>query len=251
MKPAPTLNFELFDLVQRQASALNRRAMVWLVGLLMLVAVSIVLLALFLRTEEAREEDRRRAADTEWLDQTLRFHFRRLESDLSVLALQARRHDLSDSPSLRAGLLWRSPGVVAFHGWIPAGQQAFGDTWPPLQQAAAQHPDNALALTTMLDTTRGLQRAAYAGPLLQPNGKSGQTVWLAAPLFEQGRFLGDYVAAIELDQAIAHAVPAWFLKDHALSVVFSKQARGRRKTHRATSCPSACQVRHGGCRWTS
>jgi two-component system sensor histidine kinase DctS len=229
MKPAPTLNFELFDLVQRQASALNRRAMTWLVGLLLLVAVSIVLLALFLRTEEAREEDRRRAADTEWLDQTLHFHFRRLESDLSILALQARRHDLPGDPALRAGLLWRSPGVIAFHGWMPAGQQPFGGAWAPWQQAAAQHPDNAGALTTMLDTTRGLQRAAYAGPLLQPNGKPGQTVWLAAPLFEQGSFVGDYVAAIELDQALAHVVPAWFLKDHALRVAADVFEAGSRE----------------------
>lgn len=218
MKPAPTLNFDLFDLVQRQASALNRRTMVWLIGLLTLVAVSIVLLALFLHTEEAQEEERRRAADTEWLDQALRFHFRRLETDLGVLALQAQRHDVPGVPALHAGLLWRSPGVIAFHGWIPAGQSAFAGAWPPLQQAAAQHPDNAGALTTMLDTTRGLQRAAYAGPLVQPNGKPGQTVWLAAPLFEQGRFMGDYVAAIELDQALAYAAPAWFLKDHALTV---------------------------------
>lgn len=230
MKPAPTLNFDLFDLVQRQASALNRRAMLWLVGLLMLVAVSIVLLALFLRTEEAREEDRRRAADTEWLDQTLRFHFRRLESDLGILALQAQRHDLPGFPSLRAGLLWRSPGVIAFHGWIPAGQQPLMGAWPPFQQAAAQHPDNARALTTMLDTTRGLQRAAYAGPLVQPNGNPGQTVWLAAPLFEQGRFVGDYVAAIELDQALAYVAPAWFLKDHALTVAADVFEAGPRET---------------------
>lgn len=226
MTPAPTLNFDLFDQVQRQAAALNRRAMLWLLGLLLLVAVSTVLLALFLRTEEGQEEDRRRAADTEWLDQTVHFHFRRLETDLGVLARQSLRHDPNGEPALRAGLLWRSPGVIAFHGWVPAGQ-AFGGSWLP--QAAARAADSEGALRAMLDITRGLQRAAYAGPLPQPDGKPEPLVWLAVPLFDQGRLLGDYVAAVRLDQAIAAAVPAWFLKDHALSVAADVLEAGPRQ----------------------
>ncbi|MGV8804700.1 MAG: sensor histidine kinase [Polaromonas sp.] len=214
MPSASTFNFDLFDLAQSQAPAPNRRAMAWLAALLLLVAVSIALLALFLRTEEAAQEDRRRADDAQWLDQTLHFHFRRLESELEALALQTQRQGHSAAPPARAGLFWRSPGVVAFHGWIaasPSGVTAL----PP---AVRQSPGNAEALASLLDITRGLRRAAYAGPLPLTDGAPGQAVWLAVPLFEQERFLGDYVAAIALEPALAQAVPAWFLKDHALSV---------------------------------
>lgn len=215
MTPAPTLNFDLFDQVQRQAATLNRRAMLWLFGLLVLVAASTVLLAFFLQTEESQDEDRRRAADSEWLDQTVHFHFRRLETDLGVLARQAIRPDTTGEAVLRAGLLWRSPGVIAFHGWVPAGQ-ALGGDWLP--QATAQAADSEGALRAMLDITRGLQRAAYAGPLPQAGEPAGLLVWLAVPLFNQGRLLGDYVAAVRLDQAVAAAVPAWFFQDHTLAV---------------------------------
>ncbi|MFZ2825256.1 hypothetical protein, partial [Hydrogenophaga sp.] len=84
------LDFDTLDLDTRQAAALTRRAMTWLGALLLLVAASAVAMWLFLRAEEAREADRRRTADAEWLDQTLRFHFRRLEGDLAALALQAQ-----------------------------------------------------------------------------------------------------------------------------------------------------------------
>lgn len=223
MPSASTLNFDLFDLAQSQAPAPNRRAMAWLAALLLLVAVSIALLALFLRTEEAAQEDRRRADDAQWLDQTLQFHFRRLESELEALALQTQRQGHSTAPPARAGLFWRSPGVVAFHGWVPASLSlsslAGAGGWPALPPAARQPSGNAEALASLLDITRGLRRAAYAGPLPLVDGAPGQAVWLAVPLFEQGRFLGDYVAAVALEPALAQAVPAWFLKDHALSVV--------------------------------
>ena len=225
MPSASTLNFDMFDRVQRPSAASNRRAMAWLAALLLLVAVSIALLALFLRTEEAAQEDRRRADDAQWLDQTLHFHFRRLENELATLALQAQRQGQTPGQGAaqpaRAGLFWRSPGVIAFHGWIPAPPTLSlpaPSGWPALPPAARQPPGNAEALATMLDITRGLQRPAYAGPLPQGDGQSGQAVWLAVPLFEQGRFLGDYVAAIALEPTLAQAVPAWFLKDHALSV---------------------------------
>ena len=208
--------------------------MAWLAALLLLLVVSTVLLLLFLRTEEAAQEDRRRADDAQWLDQTLHFHFRRLETELTDLALQAQRQGLaagqSAPPPARAGLFWRSPGVIAFHGWVPAlPSGAIG--WPTPLPVARQFRGNTEALASLLDITRGLQRAAYAGPLPQDDGQHGQAIWLAVPLFEQGHFLGDYVAAIALEPALAHAVPAWFLKDHALSVATGTVEAGPGDAH--------------------
>ena len=160
MPTEPTLDFHALDLDTRQASALTRRAVAWLGALLLLVAASAVAMVLFLRSEEAREQDRRRTADAEWLDQTLRFHFRRLEGDLGVLALQARQASGPVSAPPPTGPWWRDAGLVAAHGWLPAGQADL-ELWPAfLREAAAIEPGNAAALATMLDTTRGLQRAA-------------------------------------------------------------------------------------------
>ncbi|MEO7161171.1 MAG: ATP-binding protein [Polaromonas sp.] len=214
----PTIDFAVLDLDTRQLSVLNRRAMAWLIGMLLLVAVSIVLLALFLRTVEAEEEDRRRSADAQWLDQTLHFHFRRLERDLGVLALQAQRSEGLAPAALSGGQLWTSAGVIAWHGWLAADQQPGVATWPQFLQSAAQQPDNAQALFSMLKTTLGLQRAAYAGPLLKADGSAGQMLWLAVPLFERDRFIGDYLAAITFDRVLASVVPSWFFKDHAVAL---------------------------------
>lgn len=214
----PTIDFTVLDLDTGPLTALNRRAMAWLVGMLLLVTVSIVLLVLFLRTVEAQEEDRRRTADAQWLDQTLRFHLRRLEADLAVLALQVQRSEEAAPPALPGGQLWRSPGVIAWHGWLAADRQPTVAGWPPFLQSAARHPDHAKAFSTMLQTTRGLQRAAYAGPLPQADGAPAPLLWLAVPVFERDRFLGDYVAAIAFDRLLASAIPTWFLSDHAVAL---------------------------------
>jgi len=213
MMPAPSIDFALLELDTGQSSALNRRAMVWLAGLLAVVAVAIAALALFLRTVEVDEENRQRNADAQWLDQTLRFHFRRLEADLGVLA---RRPPGAASAPLHAGQLWRGAGVVAHHGWLAAGSPAAGTA--AFLDGAGPDPDNALVFATMLETTRGLQRAAYAGPLPLAGGAQERLLWLAVPLFEQGRFLGDQVAAIRLERALQEVIPSWFLADHAVSV---------------------------------
>lgn len=212
------LDFDTLDLDTRRASALTRRAMAWLAALLLLVAASAVAMWLFLRAEEAREADRRRTADAEWLDQTLRFHFRRLETDLAVLALQAQPGSLRTGPgsALRSGPWWRKSGLLAFHGWVPAASAGDRSPWPAFLQTAAQTPANAQALTTLLDTTRGLQRPAYAGPLASPGGDA--LLWLAVPHFEQSRFTGDYVAAVPVAPLLAEFIPAWFLQDHALAL---------------------------------
>jgi len=215
MTSAPPIDFALLELDTRQSSTLNRRAMAWLVGMLAVVTVSIVVLALFLRTVEVEEENRQRNADAQWLDQTLRFHFRRLEADLGALA---RSPQGAQAMALRAGQLWRGAGVVAHHGWLPAGTPALAPAVEPFLQSPGPHPDNAQVFATMLETTRGLQRAAYAGPLPLADATPGQLLWLAVPLFERGRFMGDYVAAIRLDRALPEVIPSWFLSDHAVAV---------------------------------
>ncbi|WP_234263836.1 sensor histidine kinase [Hydrogenophaga sp. NFH-34] len=216
MATEPRLDFDTLDLDTHRAAALTRRALAGLVALLLLVAVSAVLLVVFLRQEEAREADRRRTADAEWLDQTLRFHFRRLENDLGALA-QRPASGAPTAPAQPAGLWWQQPGLVVFHGWVPAGdgRAAEAGNWPAGLQALARGGESANALALLLDTTRGLQRTAHAGPLPGPDGQP--LLWLAVPQFEQGRFTGDYVAAVSVDQVLARLIPDWFLQDHRLS----------------------------------
>lgn len=213
-RPAPDL--DALDLDTRQTAALTRRAMGWLVALLLLVAASALALWLFLRSEEAREADRRHTADAEWLDQTLRFHFRRLETDLAALAQAHQNGGDDQAVAARHGPWWQSPGRIAFHGWVPAAAPGERSRWPAELMAAAQVPEHAAALATMLDTTRGLQRPAYAGPFATPDG-SDAWLWLAVPHFEQGRFTGDAVAAVPLKRLLADVLPAWFLQDHTVT----------------------------------
>jgi two-component system sensor histidine kinase DctS len=213
--PDHTIDLDLLDLNARQSAAMNKRAIRWLVGMLVLVGISIVLLAVFLREVEMQEEDRRRTADAQWLDQTLRFHFRRLEGDLGVLALLAQRPAPEQAPTLRAGALWQSTGVIRYQGWLAADRYAEPVNWPAALRDTSAQDSNAGALQTMLETARGLQRAAYAGPL---TNNQQPTLWLTVPLVEQGRFLGAYVAAVNVDQALAQVIPPWFLQDHRLSM---------------------------------
>ncbi|WP_342131573.1 sensor histidine kinase [Hydrogenophaga sp. OTU3427] len=218
MPTDPATDFALLELEARQTAALNRRAMAWLLGLLALVAGCLVLLALFLRQVEAEDEARARSADAQWLDQTLRFHLRRLEADLALRARQARRPDEMPATAEHAGQLWRTEGAVTFHAWLPVDPREPAQRWPLLQQVRPQHPDNEGALVTLLATTRGLQRPAYAGPLPAADGRPGGALWLAVPQFEQGRFLGDYVAAVDLERALAQLIPSWYLQDHSLTL---------------------------------
>ncbi len=213
----PTPDFDTLDLDTRQTAALTRRAMGWLVALLLLVAASAVALWLFLRSEEAREADRRRTADAEWLDQTLRFHLRRLETDLAAPLPAPAPPPNGPVAAPRSGPWWNSPGRIAFHGWVPATTPGDRSGWPAELRAAAQAPEHAAALATMLDTTRGLQRPAYAGPFATADGGDAW-LWLAVPHFEQGRFTGDAVAAVPVQRLLADVLPAWFLQDHAVAL---------------------------------
>lgn len=83
--PSDTTDLDRFELDTRRAVRASRRALYGLSGLLLLVLVSMALLVWFLRQVEAEEADRQRSADAQWLDQSLRFHFRRLEADVAGL----------------------------------------------------------------------------------------------------------------------------------------------------------------------
>lgn len=221
--PAPAVDFTLLELEPASPLAWNRRAMIWLGGMLLLVAVSIAGLALFLRSVEAEDANRRRVADAQWLDQTLRFHFRRLEGDLMARARQSQQgseaaNSQADPAVLKAGQLWRTAGVILFHAWMPAARQADVAHWPAEMRAAARDPEAAQALRAMLATTDALQRPAYAGPLPQNGARGRHTLWVAVPQFDQGRFVGDHVAAVQFEQALASIIPPWFSQDHDIQL---------------------------------
>ncbi len=244
MKPAPDLDLDLLDLDVRQAWGSSRRALFWLAGLFIaLVAASILLLALFLRDVEAQEQERRRAADAQWLEQTLRFHFVRLERDLAQLD-HAASSDSRVTPR-RAGLLWRGEDVIAWQGWLAPEQITSPGRWPEVMAATERQAEAGGTLAVMLDTGRGLRRAAYAGPLPASDAPHGLLLWLAVPRFEQDRFVGSQVAAIRLDRALEQIVPAWFLAEHALLTV--DDAGLAPVAASATSYPVAVQL--PGAQW--
>lgn len=208
--------------------ARNRRALWWIVGLMLLVVASVVALVLYLQAFEAEEEERRRVADGQWLEQSVRFHFNRLEEDLQVLARRSVRPTAANGealPRLQGGLLWTQPGAVLAHGWLahapPVSQRASSaesqlPRWLADQQA---HPANAEALASMLDIAQGLRRSAYAGPMRLSDGGSHGVVWLAMPFFERGELLGHYVAALSLNDCVQGLVPVWFRQNHAVRLV--------------------------------
>lgn|GEM_PF-1808623 len=84
----------------------------WLLGFLALLVASVVALVLYLQNFEAEEEARQNMADAQWLEQSIAFHFRRLEDDLRSQARRQPDTDTrNDSPQqLHGGLLWSEPG---------------------------------------------------------------------------------------------------------------------------------------------
>ena len=224
--PAPTLADHSLDfaLLQKSVSrhaGRNRMALLWLLGLLVLLLGAVVSLVLYLNNFEEEEASRRRAADAQWLEQSVQFHFRRLEDDLLVLArqavLQGRNPAAKASPgsTLQGGLLWREPGVLLSSGWIAAGQVSDLRVGPERWQIDREaHAENAQSLATMQTTTQGLRRSAYAGLMLRSDGTPTDVMWLAVPFFDRGQFAGNYLAAIAVERAIAALVPDWFTQDH-------------------------------------
>jgi len=227
-----TLDFALLQQSVTRHSGRNRLALWWLLGLLALLLGSVVTLLLYLNNFEAEDAARRRAADAQWLEQSVQFHFRRLEDDLLVLARQAVQpphapglQEPEDSRDLKAGLLWREPGVILSSGWIPAGQLEDLRVGPPRWQVDWQaHPENAQALALMQTTSRGLRRSAYAGLMLRPDASATDVVWLAVPFFDRGRFAGNYLAAVSVERALQALMPGWFMQDHSVQLLTDEAA---------------------------
>ena len=225
MQPSPEpppLDFALLQQALPGQAPRNRRALWWMLGFLLLVVASVVALVLYLNDFEHEEEERRRVADGQWLEQSARFHFNRLEEDLLVLARQGladREHmPVATRPLKQGGLLWNAPGAVLWHGWQATGNQRLPDRWIADTQAS---PANAEDLSSMLDIASGLRRSAYAGPMLQADGTQTDTVWLTVPFFERGRFIGNYLAALSMNACVQALVPPWFHHNHGVRLVGS------------------------------
>lgn len=198
----------------------DRRTLWWMAALLLMSMACMVALALYLRSFEKEEEQRQRIADIQWLQQSVRFHFQRLEEDLRSVAL--RRNTASPTPLERGGLLWNTPGVLLQQGWVPAQTSSRQQplSAPEFVQAAmAAHPDNAQDLRILFDIAKGLRRINYAGPLRESQGPGGDQLWVAIPLFEQGQHIGSYVAALSMKAAVQTLVPHWFSSNHDLTLI--------------------------------
>lgn len=237
MNPTPLdapFDFELLTRLDRSPGGRGRRATWWLLGLLLMLVVAVVTLVLYLQTFEAEEEQRRKTADLQWLEQSARFHFRRLEDDLQVLAHRTRdpsRVGLDvQAEGVQAGLLMREPGVVQVHGWLPA-DAAWRDSpvGLALAQDQARQPVDGEALTVMQDVARELRRPAYGGPL--SGSADGQIfiIWLTVPLFDRGVFSGHYLARLSLLDAVSAFVPAWFTDSHQVSLLSEPQLAEARR----------------------
>lgn len=227
----PVVDWEWLQAKQTTLWGRSQRTTLWLLGLLLFFAGTVVALVLYLQTFEAEDVQRRRVSSTQWLEHSVRFHFRRLEDDLEVLAQMVRergaQQQIDQVEGLRAGLLLREAGVIVAHGWLPAGDAGAG---APIQQRLqhdmAAHPANTESLAVMLSIAQNLRRPSYAGPLRDVRGASDgaqHTMWLATPLFERGVFVGHYLAVFSLDRAIGTVVPAWFLNQHAVRIVDEEQ----------------------------
>ena len=187
----PSLDFALLQRPSGQALR-SWRMLWWLLGLMLLVVASVVALVLYLHAFEQEEEERRRVSDGQWLEQSVRFHFLRLEEDLHAQARQALQQSGTGTPAqlgaagvsgtgtAQGGQLWNQPGAVLWHGWQPRPGSAettadaanAGSTEIPqvLRQAQAAHLRNAEALASMFDIAIGLRRASYAGPMRAAQG---------------------------------------------------------------------------------
>ena len=78
----PAFDFALLRQPARPHASRHRMALLWLLGLLLLLVGAVVTLVLYLNNFEDGENQRQRAADAQWLEQSAQFNFRRLEDDL-------------------------------------------------------------------------------------------------------------------------------------------------------------------------
>lgn len=228
MTPTTPPDFALLHARQPLGRDRSRRAMLWMMGAAVLVVAAVMALVWYLNNFETEEEERRRGADAQWLEQTVQFHFRRLEDDLQTLSQQAAL-DGADAPMAPGqggegpggGLLWRQGGVVLDHGWVRAiGPEAPQGQAPALWRSQhAAFAGNRQALDTMQDIASGLRRSTYAGPMRLADGSLTDTVWLAVPYFDAGRYRGMYVAALSLQKALDAVLPPWFLRNQTVRLV--------------------------------
>ncbi|MBU1351935.1 MAG: PAS domain S-box protein [Gammaproteobacteria bacterium] len=230
MRPSPRSPPLDFALLRQSAGSdvpRNRRALWWMLGLLVLVLASVVSLVLYLNAFEDEEEARRRIADGQWLEQSVRFHFNRLEEDMLVLArntlISAKGHRVPPvfaGQLAQGGLLWNEPGAVLWHGWQDPRTTPTEDAPETLwRKDFRTHPANAEALSSMLDIATGLRRSAYGGPMRRADGSVTDVVWLAVPFFERGAFAGTYVAALAMDKCVQGLVPVWFRQNHSVQLL--------------------------------
>jgi len=225
-QPSPQDAQDYFLHATQRLSERSRWAIVWMTGFAALVIATVVALAWYLDHFEKEEEQRRRGADAQWLEQSVLFHFRRLEDDVARLARSAAldgTSTLSDfgqgvADTRPTGLLWRSPGTVLGQTWLAAhhGHHAELALW---REQMAAHPSNRQALDTLLDITTGLRRSSYAGPMRDAQGMPGDTIWLAVPYFDGTRLLGNYLVAISMEHALATLLPPWFQAQQSVRLV--------------------------------
>lgn len=218
---SPPLDFALLQQTLPGQTPRSRRTLWWLLGLLLLLVASVVALVLYLNAFEREEEQRRRVSDGQWLEQSVRFHFVRLEEDLRVLARQSlQSHDgaTPQAPTVQGGLLWSQPGAVLWHGWQPRKLADGTDMPAGLREARAANAWNSEALDSMLAIAVGLRRSSYAGPLRDAQGAPTDTVWLAVPYFERGEFLGNYLASLSMQACLEGLVPAWYHQTHRVGL---------------------------------
>ncbi|PWW47792.1 two-component system sensor histidine kinase DctS [Melaminivora alkalimesophila] len=205
----------------------SRWTVLWMMGVAVLAIAAVVALVWYLNHFETEEEERRRGADALWLEQSVQFHFRRLEDDVAQLAREAaldgpgawrrpgRGAGAEDEPS---GLLWRAPGVVAARVWLAERGDDAGDVaaW---YEDVARSDHNRQALATAQDIARGLRRASYAGPMRREDGSSTDRVWLVVPYFDGARPMGTYAVALAMERAVQVLLPPWFLQQQAVRLV--------------------------------
>lgn len=224
MQPSAThtsLDFALLNQALPSTGLRSRRMLLLLAGMLALVTAAVVTLVLYLQQHERAETARNRAADGQWLEQSVRFHFNRLEEDLLALARQAvAGSPHSAPPSMLGGQIWNTPSAVQWHGWLPDVTASATSNWPEVGAVHARtHPDNADLLASMLEVAKGLRRSAYGGPLKQTDGTATDVVWLAVPFFERGQYKGVYVAVLSMQASVQSVVPPWFHRQHTIHLI--------------------------------
>ena len=223
--PPPAEDFALLHASTRQLHDRSRWTVLWMMGLAVLIVAAVVALGWYLNRFESEEEERRQGADAQWLEQSVQFHFRRLQDDVVQLARQAAlgapARTGAAPQEAPAGLLLRAPGVVTARAWLADEGRSTGDVavW---QADALRNAANQQALQTLEDIARGLRRASYAGPMQREDGSSTDLLWLAVPYFDGTRMAGMYVVQIAMREAVDALLPPWFAQKQGVRLVVDR-----------------------------